>query len=204
MTTLVFVRHGLTPHTGHKLSGWMPGINLSEHGEAQARRVAAALRDLPFEALYSSPIDRCVETAKAIASSVGLRPRIREALGDTDYGDWTNRSLRTLTRTRLWRVVERFPSAARFPGGETLRETQTRVLEEIERIIESHPEKMVCIVSHADPIRLTVAHYVGVHIDLFQRIQIPPATVTVLHVGERGPHLMMLGGGPEGIAGMRA
>lgn len=203
MTTLLFVRHAVTAHTGHRLSGWLPGIPLSEVGRAQADRIAEGLAEVPLEALYSSPIDRCLETAKAIGSKKKMRPRVRDALKDTDYGDWTDRPLKPLLRTKLWRKLELFPSATRFPGGENLRETQTRVVEEIERIVDQHPHGLVCVVSHADPIRLTVAHYVGVHIDLFQRIQVAPATVTALHLSERGPYLLMLGGSPEGLVRMR-
>jgi probable phosphoglycerate mutase len=180
----------VTSHTGHKLTGWAPGVHLSEEGQEQAKAVADSLAKAQIKAIYSSPIDRTLETAQAIAAKHGLDVQVLDDVGEVQYGTWTNRSLKSLSRTKLWTKLQRFPSAARFPQGETLREVQSRALEELERIQARHPKQLVCVVSHADVIKLLVAHYLGVHIDLFQRIVIGPASVSAIAVGEEGPMVL--------------
>lgn len=192
MTTFFLVRHGVTEHTGKRLSGWMDGISLTEHGREQAERVALHLADMKFDAIYSSPIARTLETARAIAAQHDLRVHTRRGLGEVEYGDWTDRPLRMLARTKLWTTVLRWPSGARFPNGESLREVQARAVDEIERIAEEHPKGTVSCVSHGDVIKLVLAHYLGVHIDLYQRIVIAPASVSVFSLEDRGPMILSL------------
>ncbi|MBA3432138.1 MAG: MSMEG_4193 family putative phosphomutase [Actinobacteria bacterium] len=196
MTMFYFVRHGVTSHTGHKLSGWMPDIHLSEEGEAQAEAAAQMLARVPLKAVYSSPIERTFETARFVAAPHGLTVRTRRNLGEVEYGKWTNRSFKTLVGTRLWRTVQRFPSAARFPDGESLREVQMRAVGEIEKLRTKHRKQAICCVSHADVIRLVCAHYLGVHIDLFQRLIIGPASVSVISVDDDGPRVITLNSSP--------
>lgn len=190
MTVFLLVRHAVTSHTGHKLTGWAPGVHLSEDGLAQAEAVAEQLAKAPIKAIYSSPIERTLETAQAVASRHRIEVQVLDDIGEVQYGTWTNRSLKTLARTKLWAKVQGFPSAARFPGGETLREVQARAIAELERIQARHPKQMVCVVSHADVIKLVVAHYLGVHIDLFQRIAIGPASVSAVAVNDQGPMVL--------------
>lgn len=192
MTTLFFVRHGVTDHTGRKLSGWMPDIHLTEQGRAQAEALARRLEKVPFKAVYASPITRTVETARPIAASHRLDVKTRRGLGEVEYGKWTNRSLKTLSRTKLWGKVQTWPSATRFPEGESLREVQARAIGEVERICAEHPKQTVCCVSHADVIRLVAAHYLGMHIDLFQRIIVSAASLTVIAVDDSGPRVLTL------------
>lgn len=199
MTTFFMVRHALTEHTGKRLSGWMEGISLTEQGREQAETVAGSLSGVDLEAIYSSPIERTNETARAIAAIHSMRVQTRRGLGEVEYGGWTNRPLRALMRTKLWTTVQRFPSGARFPDGESLREVQVRALTEIERIAEDHPKGNVCCVSHGDVIKLVLAHYLGVHIDLFQRIVVAPASVSVFSLSERGPAILSLNAMPMAI-----
>lgn len=199
MTTVFLVRHALTPETGRKLSGWTPGVHLNADGLAQADATAEYLRTVPLKAVYSSPIDRAVETARVIAAHHKLQVKVRRAIGEVEYGKWTDRSFKTLRRTKLWEVVQRWPSGARFPDGESLVEVQTRAVREIERIREEHPKDAVCCVSHADVIRLVAAHYLGMHIDLYQRIVIFPASVTTVGFGSSGPSVLALNALPMGI-----
>ena len=187
MTVLYLVRHGVTSHTGQKLSGWMPDIHLTEKGLAQAEAVAERLASVPLKAVYSSPIDRTLETARPIAARHGLPVRSRRYIGEVEFGRWEDRSFKTLRRTKLWGRVQRFPSGARFPDGETLREVQVRAVDEMERISAEHPRDAVCCVSHADVIKLVLAHYMGLHIDLFQRLDVGPASVSVITVSGDGP-----------------
>ncbi|HYO60714.1 MAG TPA: MSMEG_4193 family putative phosphomutase [Actinomycetota bacterium] len=200
MTTLWLVRHGVTSHTGHKLSGWMPDVHLTDEGRAQADAAAELLARMNLEAVYSSPIDRTRETAAAIAARHGLPVRTRRTIGEVEYGKWTNRSFKVLARQKLWAVVQRWPSSVRFPEGETLREVQSRALAEIEKIAEAHPNGMVCVVSHADVIKLVLAHYLGVHIDLFQRIVIAPASVSGVRLTPDGPFVLSMNVSPQLVA----
>ena len=192
MTILYLVRHAVTEHTGKKLSGWMEDIPLSDEGRGEALAVAERLSDQKLDAVFSSPIDRTLQTAQPIAERHDLPIATSKALGEVEYGKWTDRSLKVLARTKLWAQVQRWPSAARFPDGETLREVQVRVVGEIERIVGEYPRGRVCVVSHGDPIKLICAHYLGVHIDLFQRIVVAPASVSVVAVSGSGPAILAL------------
>lgn len=196
MTTIYLVRHAVTSHTGSKLTGWMEGVHLTEEGRAQAEGTADLLADVPFKAVYSSPIDRTIETARIIAARHKLDVKINEQIGEVQYGKWTNRSLKSLVRTKLWATIQRWPSAVRFPEGETLREVQARAVDAVEQLREKHPRDSICCVSHGDTIKLIVAHYLGVHIDLFQRIFIGPASVSVLNVSSYGPQVLSLNARP--------
>lgn len=199
MTTFFLVRHAVTEHTGKRLSGWMEGISLTDEGRKQAVQVAEGLAGASLDAVYSSPIARTLETANVIAERHDLSVQTRRDLGEVEYGGWTNRPLRSLMRTKLWSTVQRWPSAARFPEGESLREVQVRVLAEIEKIYEKHPKGKVCCVSHGDVIKLILAHYMGVHIDLFQRLVVAPASVSVLSLSERGPMILSVNAMPMSI-----
>ena len=199
MTTFFFVRHAVTAHTGQRLSGWMPGIHLSEEGRAQAEAVAQRLARVPIKAVYASPIERTMETAAPIAARHELEVERIPALGEVRFGRWTNRSFKTLTRTKLWGTVQRWPSGARFPDGETLREVQARAVDAVEALRARHRKRVVCCVSHADVIKLVAAHYLGLHIDLFQRIDIAPASVTVVNVSDFGPRVLALNSSSVGL-----
>jgi probable phosphomutase (TIGR03848 family) len=190
MTTFYLVRHGVTSHTGNRLSGRLDGIHLSEEGVAEAEAAAEMLAAVRFRSVYSSPIDRTLETARIIAARQGLEVDVRDGLLEVDYGTWTNRSFKSVARTKLWSQVQRWPSGARFPSGESLREVQQRALDELDSIRSRHPRGTVCCVTHADVIRLVIADYLGIHLDLFQRIMVGPASTTVVSVGDDGPRVV--------------
>lgn len=190
MTTFFFVRHAVTSHTGHRLSGRLPGIHLTEEGLEQARAVGERLKSVRFDAIYSSPIDRTMETARAIASAQGGSVKRSRHLTELEFGSWTNKTFKVLVKNKLWPTIQRWPSGARFPQGESFMEAQRRAVEEVERLRELHPKQTVCCVSHADVIKLVLAHYLGMHLDFFQRLEIHPASVSVVAVGETGPHVV--------------
>lgn len=190
MTTFFLVRHALTEHTGQRLSGWVEGLHLSEAGRDQAALLGEVLADTGFAAIYSSPIERAIETAEAIAEAHDLPVKALRSLGEVEYGGWTNRSLKALARTKLWQQVQRFPSGIRFPDGESLLEVQDRAVAELEKLRQAHPRDRICCVAHGDVIRLVTAHYLGVHIDLFQRITVAPASLTVIAVDDSGPRVL--------------
>ncbi len=190
MTTFFFVRHGVTSHTGHRLSGRMPNVHLTDEGRSQADAVAEQLSRLKLDAVYASPIDRTMETARPIAERQGLKVQARRGLIELEFGRWSDKTFKTLRRTKLWPVIQQWPSGARFPEGESMTEVQQRGVREVEALRTKHPKGRVCCVSHADVIKLIVAHYLGVHIDLFQRIEISPASVTVVSVGPPWPRVL--------------
>ena len=128
MRLLLLLRHAVTEQTGAVLSGWTPGLHLSGQGREQAEALAGRLEPVPLDAVYASPLERCQETAAAVAGAKGLKLETLEDVGEVRYGDWTGRTLKELGREPLWKVVQATPSAARFPDGESIFEMQARAV----------------------------------------------------------------------------
>src|SRR5215207_3410637 len=191
MRLLLLLRHAVTEHTGARLSGWMPGLHLSEEGRRQAEGLAGRLGPVAVDALYASPLERCQETAAVVAGAKGLKIETLEDVGEVRYGEWTGRTLKELGKEPLWKVVQATPSAARFPEGESLFEMQARAVLAVERLREAHPKQTVAVCSHADVIKALVCHYLGMHLDLFQRVVVSPASVTAIAFGPV-PYLVRL------------
>ena len=189
---LYLVRHGLTSITGKKLTGWMPGISLSDEGIAQARAAAERLADVDLSAVYSSPLERCVETAREVAVPRKMKVRTLPGVGEVRYGDWQGKTFVTLYKSRAWKELKARPADFRFPNGETIREAQTRGMTTIEGLRGKHRGEAVLVCSHADLIRVVVAGYLGLPLDLYDRITIAPASTTVLLLGDV-PRLIKLG-----------
>ncbi len=190
-TVLLLIRHAVNDWVNkNKLAGWTVGVHLNDEGWRQAEMLAERLGPVPIAAVYSSPLERAMETAEPLARAKGLTVEVRDRLGETQYGEWTGQSLEELSKTELWKVVQHYPSGVYFPGGETLREMQTRMVNELEDIGRSHPGQIVAVVSHADPLKAVVAHYAGMHLDMFQRLVISPASVTIIAIGPMGPLLI--------------
>ncbi len=187
---LFLVRHALTPITGVRLAGWLPGIHLSDEGRRQADGLPARFDGVPLSAIYSSPIDRAMETAKPLAAAKRLRLRIREGVGEVRYGEWEGRPLRVLAKTSQWRTVLSHPSEGRFPGGEALRETQARAVAAVADIAAAHPRDAVAVVTHADIIKMVLAHFAGIHLDLYARLAVGPASVSAVWSGQGGPRVL--------------
>lgn len=191
-TLVLFVRHGQTPTTGKVLPGRARGLQLADRGVEQAaaagRRIAA-LQDgkRSVAAVYASPLERTRETAAPIAKALGLRVRTAKGLIECDFGEWTGRPLKELSKRPEWRTVQRNPSGFRFPGGESFTEMQTRITGEIDRLRAAHPGETVVAVSHADPIKAAVAHALGIHLDLFQRVVVSPCSVSAVLYTAEGP-----------------
>ena len=195
MTTVLFVRHGLTAMTGPVLAGHTPGVHLDERGRAQADALAQRLRSVSLAAVVTSPLDRCQETAAAIAAGRdGLAPELDERLVEVRYGDWTGRPLKELVKDPLWKVVQQHPSAVEFPGvdGERLADTQHRAVAAVRewdtRLTAEHGADAVWVAcSHGDVIKALLAAALGMHLDLFQRIVVDPCSVSVVRYTETRP-----------------
>ncbi len=185
---MLLVRHGQTPTTGKTLPGRAKGLHLAETGVAQAEAVAQRLAPLKrVDAVYASPLERTRETAKPIGAARGVRVAIDRGLLECDFGEWTGGELKELSKLPAWTTVQRYPSGFRFPGGESFAEMQTRITGALATLVERHPGGVVVAVSHADPIKAAVAHALGTHLDLFQRIVISPCSVTAISYGSAGP-----------------
>ena len=184
MTLLLLVRHGATDAAGKRLTGWSRGVHLNARGRDEAVRLVERLDGIPIDAIYTSPLERCRETIAPLARRRGLTVVARRGLLEVDYGEWTGRTISSLRRTRLWRVVQRSPSSVRFPGGESLLGVQARGVAELDAIAAAHPNQSVVVVTHADVIKLLVAHVVGMHADHLQRLVIDPCSVTVVSLSE--------------------
>ena len=185
MTTLVLVRHATTAATGTRLGG-RTTASLDDAGRGQAEAAAQRLADVPLRAVYASPLPRTLETAQIVAAAHGLDVRHDEGLLEVEYGDWTDRPLKPLTRTKRWPVIQARPSLVVFPNGESIRGAQLRAVDAIERIVAQHRKAAVAVVSHADVIKAVVSFYLGQPLDLFQRLVVSPASVTVLHLSSDG------------------
>lgn len=185
MTTLVLVRHATTASTGTRLGG-RTNAPLDSGGRAQAEAAAQRLSEVPLKAVYSSPLPRTLETARIVAAPHGLEVQHDDGLLEVEYGDWTDRPLKPLTRTKRWPVIQSRPSLVTFPGGESIRAAQLRAVDALEAIVGRHRRSVIAVVSHADVIKAVVSFYLGQPLDLFQRLHVSPASVTVLQLSADG------------------
>jgi probable phosphoglycerate mutase len=193
MTTLVLIRHATNDWVRKGLlAGWTPGVHLNEEGRAQAQALGERLAESHLDAIYSSPLERALETAQAVANPHGLEVQTHNGIGEVKYGDWNGRSLKELFKTPLWRSVQIYPSGTRFPKGESIGEMQARVVAALDEIRLAHPKQIVAAVAHSDVIKAAVAFYIGLPLDLFQRLIISPASVTVIGFSPFGPRLLRM------------
>ncbi|HMB23903.1 MAG TPA: histidine phosphatase family protein [Anaerolineales bacterium] len=195
MPLFLLIRHGENDFvkTG-KLPGTSPGIHLNERGQKQAAALGEALKDVPIKAIYSSPLERAMETATPIAQARKLQIIPEPDLKDTNVGSWQGKSLKVLRLTKAWSIVQNAPSRFRFPDGESFVESQVRYVGVLERILKTHnkPHDIIAVVFHADPIKLAVSHFLGLPLDHFQRLSCDTASLTALYVSEAGANLLKL------------
>ncbi len=189
MTQFLLIRHAVNDwvKTG-KLAGWTPNVHLNTLGNAQAQALGERLATQALHAIYSSPLERTMETAQAIlAHHPHLQLNPLESIGEVHYGEWEGKALSELRRQKLWYNVQHYPSRVQFPNGETMRGAQARAVDAIETLYREHPRQTVVVVSHSDIIKMIVAHYLGLHLDQFQRINISPASITTVTLGSGMP-----------------
>lgn len=194
MTHILLIRHAVNDFvkTG-KLAGWTPGVHLNDEGQAQAEALGKRLASAPINHLYSSPLERTMETAEAIRQHhPHLTIKQHDGIGEVRYGDWEGQAISDLARRKMWQVVQEYPSRAYFPNGETMRGVQERAVNAIEALVAAHPRDMVAVVSHADLIKMVLAHYLGMHLDVFQRIVISPASISTLMLGYGRPYVVTI------------
>jgi probable phosphomutase (TIGR03848 family) len=198
MTLVLVVRHGLTASTGKALTGWLPGIPLDDRGVTEAAALGARLAQLPLAAVVSSPLERCLQTAGIISRAregSELPVSTDDRLGECRYGDWTGRPLRQLAREPLWRVVQAHPSAVRFPGedGETMAGVQQRAVSAIREWNDRLGKDAVYLAcSHGDVIKAILADALGMHLDMSQRIQVDPCSLSVIRYTPLRPFVLRM------------
>jgi probable phosphoglycerate mutase len=188
---VILVRHGQTPTTGKILPGRAAGLNLADVGIEQAQRAAERISALKkVDAVYASPLERARQTAAPISKALGLKTQIDKGLLECDFGDWTGKELASLMKLPEWTTVQRSPSIFRFPNGESFTEMQTRMVSALDRLRAKHHGGTIVCVSHADPIKAAMAHAMGSHIDLFQRIVISTCSVSAVLYTSHGPTVL--------------
>jgi len=192
MTTFFLIRHGSCAALRQTLWGRTPGVCLSEKGKLQAQRLAERLRGIALQAIYSSPLERAVETAETIARAMNLEVDRNPAFNEIDIGDWTGQSFDTLSSDERWRHFNAVRSAIRIPGGESFLEVQTRVVNELERLSMRHVDARVGIVSHADIIKAAITYFAAIPIDLLHRIEISPGSVNVIALDDGNATLLTI------------
>ena len=202
MTTFLLVRHGLNDFTGKRLAGRLPGVHLNDAGQTQALKTAAALRGLPIAAVYASPLERTLETAQPIAELHNLPVIVNDGLIEMDFGDWVGQTEEVLHARDDWKILLEHASAMRFHGGETYMEAQARMVGTIEALRAAHNDhQYVVCVTHCDTVRLILAHYLGMPLDLFHRLTIDTASISMLEFGNDIPRVPLLNYRPDQIMG---
>lgn len=195
MPVVLLIRHGENEYVKKgRLAGRKEGVHLNDKGHAQAQALAEALADVPLKAVYSSPLERTMETAAPLAEIHKLKVIARDGLLEMDYGDWQDKTLKQLARRKLWKTVQSAPAHMRFPGGESFGEAQLRIAEELTGLARTHKKKdIIACVGHSDMIKLAAAYFLGLPLDLFQRLIVQPASVTTLHLSpDQGARLVNL------------
>jgi broad specificity phosphatase PhoE len=194
MTTFLLVRHGDTDAVGKTIVGDQPGWGLNQMGRTQVANLADRLSRRPLQAVYTSPLQRAVETAEPIARKHRLKPLAQEELGEVKFGAWEGKTIQMLDAEPDWRLFNVSRSTVRPPGGELMIETQARMVAKLESLCARHPDQTVAVVSHADPLRCVIAHYLAIPIDMILRFEISPASVTVVERAKWGTRILCVNG----------
>jgi probable phosphoglycerate mutase len=192
MAIFLLIRHAQNDWIDKRIAGWTPGVHLNDAGRRQADVLVERLARLPLAAIYSSPLERTLETAAPLARARGLVVQPSDDFGEIRYGAWTGLELTDLRQRADWKRFVRGRSHTRVPDGELMLELQLRMVAGIERLRAHHGDDTVAIVSHGDPIRTAIAHYAGIPLDLYPRLDIAPASISILSVGDEGPRLLRM------------
>lgn len=182
MANFLFIRHGAHDYLGRAIAGSRPGVHLNERGREQAEHLVEKLSLLHIDAIYSGPLERVRETAEPLCRARNLPLQIADAFTEIGLGDWVDRTFTDLAAEQLWGHYNSFRSSTTAPEGELMLEVQARVVRKLTELRRQH--ELAVIVTHGDVIRTAFAHFLGVHLDLFQRIEIDPASLSLLQLGD--------------------
>ncbi|GEO07132.1 phosphoglycerate mutase [Adhaeribacter aerolatus] len=192
MTKFLLIRHATTDSVGKRLSGRLSGVSLNPAGQEQAQKLAQRLTGSAIAAVYSSPLERALETAAPIAKILNLRPIIDEHFLEMNFGEWTDAAFESLADEQQFNRFNSFRSGTRIPGGELMLEAQTRMVAGLLKLTNQHPNETVAVVSHSDLIKAAVAYFAGIHLDMFQRLEISPASVSIVQVYAETAQILLL------------
>jgi len=195
MTTFYLMRHASNDYlVRNKIAGWLPGIGLNEKGRAEAEALASRLAHDPIRAIYSSPLERTTETAAPLAKKLGLKTVVSDGLGEIRFGQWTDQPVPDLDKLDQWRRWNSFRSGTQAPEGDIMIEAQARIVREMLRLRDLHPSDAIALVTHGDPIKAAVAYWIGSPLDLFLRIEISPASVTIITLDNHQAKIVRVNG----------
>jgi uncharacterized repeat protein (TIGR03847 family) len=193
MTILLLIRHASNDYIKEgRLAGWTPGVHINAQGQREADALAQRLAHLPIEAIYASPLERAVDTANAVAACHRLPVEIREGLGEGHVGEWTGKTIKELQETETWKAMQKNPVGVKPPGGESIDQVQARIVSEIDAIRRAHPKALIAIVSHADPLKAAISHYLAWDLNQFQKIALSPASASILVLDDEHSGLVLL------------
>ena len=190
MTRFFLIRHATNDTVGKLIAGRSAGIHLNEEGNIQAQKLAARLASVPLKAIYTSPLERAIETAQPLAELQNLSPMICDDLTEINFGEWTGKKLEELENDPAFQLFNSFRSCSPIPGGESMPEVQLRMIKGLQKLTNNHPNGVVAVVSHGDLIKAAIAYYSGIPLDLFQRIEISPASVSIIDVYDDSVKIM--------------
>ena len=199
MPTILLIRHCENDYVKtRRLAGRLPDIHLNKNGQAQALALAEKLASAPIKAIYSSPLERAIETARPIAGALHLEIIPFDGLMEINFGEWQGKTLKSLQRLKIWKTVQNSPSLMRFPGGESFADAQNRIINQIEELCKQYGSEDIFIcVSHGDVIKLSIAYYIGLPLDCFQRLHISPGSLNILHISDNRSGLFTLNYDPS-------
>jgi len=186
VTTFYLIRHGSNDFIGRALAGRLPSVHLNEQGRAEAQRVVGKLRAKPIRHIFSSPMERCRETAHPLATALGLRMQISEALNEVDFGDWEGAETKALEADERWRQWNAFRTGHQLPKGETMISIQARMANEMIRLKNEFLGEHIALVSHGDPIRAVLCYWLGMPLDFLPRLEVAPGSVNIATISEHG------------------
>jgi probable phosphomutase (TIGR03848 family) len=192
MTRFLLIRHATNHTVGKRFAGRTTGIHLNEEGLAQAQKLADRLAAITINAIYSSPLERALETAQPIAVSHKLETAVLEDFLEIDTGEWTNCTFEEIANDPKFKLFNSFRSCTRIPGGESMLEAQSRMMNGLEKLRMEHQQETIAVVGHADLIKAAVAYYAGIHLDMFQRIEISPASVSIIDIYDETARILLL------------
>ncbi len=192
-TRILLIRHGVNDYVKtRRLACRLPGVHLNAEGAAQAEAMAQRLSATKIDAVYSSPLERAQETAAPLGRALNLPVQVIAGIMETDCGEWAGQKIEDLNKLDLWKQLQVYPSGVRFPGGESFADIQARMVASIEKLSVEHAHQTIALVSHADPIKLTLAFYAGIPLDLFQRLTIAPASISEIEFGSFRPAIVRI------------
>jgi probable phosphoglycerate mutase len=171
------------------IAGRIAGVHLNARGKQQAEELARRLATVKFDTIFSSPLERAMETAEPTARAKGMEIVVAPEIIELDFGEWNGVTFDKLHRDPRWTAWNRDRSVFRMPGGELMTEVQSRVVSFLERLHTENAAGRFALFSHGDSIRAAICYFLGVPLDLLPRVEVDPSSISILELGERGPRV---------------